>query len=271
LLKLSCIAFLAVLSLFVSARPSDATLLVETGTVVSADPGDGVNGNVVLSGTFAGGATTLSVTTTPATVLAFQIQGGAHLAILSLDQIGLLAGYSASVTFDYVTGEPLKIHGDANLSLITPALSGTVTAVDDIAHTLTLQTTTGTVTLTLPAGAEFKIAQFVADETVLQLGDSVGVIDLPHSPGNDIAISIGISGPKVSTFTGNLDSVDVAAGTIVVGGNTFRVNANARILVFVGGVPLTSLQDLADAIKVAPLTVTPRYFTVGGENVAVRV
>jgi hypothetical protein len=166
---------------------------------------------------------------------------------------------------------PLVVYGDANLSLITPVITGTVTAVNDIAHTLTLNTATGSMTLTLPAAAEFKIGQFVADETVLQLGDHVGVIDLPNPPGNRVAISVGIDSRNVQTFTGNLTSVDVAAGTIVVGGRTFRVDANARILVFVAGVPLTSLQALADAIKVAPLNVTPRFFVIGGTNVAVKV
>ena len=114
--------------------------------------------------------------------------------------------------------------------------TGTITAIDPTARTLTLQTQDGPLQLQVPANSDIRLNGRSVSLADLEVGDTAQVTDRVNANGTNTALQIRATEaqqPEPRTATGTITAVNAAAGTLTLqtqdGPLQLQVPANADI------------------------------------------
>ena len=194
-------------------------------------------------------------------------------ASVSQSQLSLLVGLGVRAEYDGATFVAKEIQAGPS-SAGTRVVTGSVTAVDTTADTLTLQTGAGALTLQVPAGITIPFSGTSLTLADLQVGETVRVTFVRNGSGQNVAARIELS-PRRGSFDGTLtavgsNSITVTRGdqqiTVVVPSDTdLRINGKSATLAQLA-TALTSAQGAGRSVKVSG-----QYLSRGAQNVAVQV
>jgi hypothetical protein len=229
------------------------------GVALTVDP---VTGQVGID-TNANGAVDLTVIANSGTELRI------GKVTLPFSQIGLLKGLPVEVEYNSVTGVATKIHAEDVHEL---EASGTVTAVDLAARTLTVQTgTAAPVTYLVPEGAEIKILGRSASLADVQVGDRVSLSYVVNADGTRVALKVNVAAAKPQHVSGTLTAASGSTVTIATRTGSVTLTTSSTTDIRINGRSAT-VADLAAALATGrTVKVSAQYVQRGTTNLATRV
>ncbi|MCC2671119.1 MAG: hypothetical protein K0Q72_3590 [Armatimonadetes bacterium] len=243
----------------VEAEPEEDEDATAIGIVLDADP---LSGTVMID---TNNDTVADVTLTANADTKIEVDG-VHLTLAELDALDGLRVRAEYLTATFVA---LEIEAAANA---TQTVNGTVSAIDPVAGTLTIETASGPLTFEVADAADIRLTGRKVTLAALQVGDVVEVRYVTDGTANT-ALRISARRAKPLRITGTISAVDAGAGTITVQarGTSVVLNVTASTDLRINGRPAT-LADLAAAVTAGgTVKVSAGYFARTAGNLATEV